>query len=166
MSNGGKYNHIVFTDRDNVPDMKTVPGTMLISEIHGNRDTSEPKILSARLPCACQPCRKNVMNAPQKCEYKSIRSIKEQFFIQNRNKDDDPEDDPLGLQSLPVAELKSELAARGLTKGGNKPVLLHDYRNRFQATMENPKITTKKRKTQTRTTTTMIRMKFRPLKNS
>ena len=124
ISNGGKYNHIVFTDRENVPDMKAVPGTMLISEIHGNRDTAEPKILSARLPCACPPCHKNVMDAPHKYEYKHIRSIKEQFIIQNRNQDDNAEDDPLGLQSLTVAQLKSELAARGLTKGGNKPVLI------------------------------------------
>ena len=97
---------------------------MLFSEIHGNRDTAEPKVLSARLPCACPPCRKNIMDAPHKCEYKNIRSIKEQFIIQNRNQDDNAEDDPLGLQSLTVAQLKSELAARGLTKGGNKPVII------------------------------------------
>lgn len=124
MSNEGKYNHIVFTDRENVPDMKAVPGTMLISEIHGNRDSSEPKILLARMPYACPPCRKNIMDAPHKCEYKNIRSIKEQFIIQIRNQGGNAEDGTLGLQSLTVAQLKAELAARGLTKRGTKPIII------------------------------------------
>ena len=76
MTNNNEYNHIVFTDRENIPDMKAIPGTMLISEIHGNSDISKPKIISARLPCACPPCRNNVMDAQAKCEYKNIRCIR------------------------------------------------------------------------------------------
>ena len=124
MTIDNEYNHIVFTDRENIPDMKAVTGTMLISEVHGNRDTSNPKIISARLPCACPPCRNNIMDAQEKCEYRNIRSIKEQLIIQNRSSNVATEDDPLGLNSLTVAQLKAELSSRGLKRGGNKSVLI------------------------------------------
>ena len=124
MTNNNEYKHVVFTDRENIPDMKAVTGTMLISEIHGNRDVAQPKIISARLPCACPPCRNNVMDAQVKCEYKNIRHIKEQLIVQNRSSNGSTEEDPLGLSLLTIVELKAELGARGMTKGGNKAALI------------------------------------------
>ena len=76
MTNKNEYKHVVFTDRENIPDMKAVTGTMLISEIHGNRDVSQSKIISARLPYVCPPCRNNVMDAQVKCEYKKYKAYK------------------------------------------------------------------------------------------
>ena len=113
MTIDNKYNHIVFTDCENIPDMKAVTGTMLISEVHGNRDTSNPKIISARLPCACPPCRNNIMDAQETCKYRNIRSIKEQLIIQNRSSNVATEDDPLGLNSLTVAQLKPNYHREG-----------------------------------------------------
>ena len=64
------------------------------------------------------------MDTQSKCEYKNIRHIKEQSIVQNIISNNATENDPLGLDLLTVVELRAELVARGMRKGGNKAVLI------------------------------------------
>ena len=66
----GRYKHVVFTDRQDVPGIKVIQGTMLISQVNGTKNTNEQSLISARLPCSCPPCRLNVNEMVEKCEYK------------------------------------------------------------------------------------------------
>ena len=54
------YSHIVYTPRDNVPDMKPIKGTQLIAQVSGcSQPNSDGQwtIDHSLLPCLCCPCR-------------------------------------------------------------------------------------------------------------
>ena len=124
MIDTGQYKHVVFTDRQDVPDMKPIQGTMLISQVNGTKNTDKESLVSARLPCSCPPCRLNVNEMIQKCEYKSERMIEEHQIIMKNNDEDNTKDDPYGILTLTVTQLKAELLNRGLARSGLKQDLV------------------------------------------
>ena len=117
------HNHIIFTNRQSIPDMKVVEGTQSIYQIQGNIDPISPKkwtILTAILPCACPPCRSNPSDI-MSCQYKESRKLKSR--VVSKLEGINPVDDAYGINSLTVPLLKDELRARGLISSGNKPEL-------------------------------------------
>ena len=71
MTNIGTYKHVVFTDHENISDIKHITGTMLISQVSGTQSLDTPSLVSTRLPYLCPPCCKNVNEMMEKCEYKN-----------------------------------------------------------------------------------------------
>ena len=71
MTNTGIYKYVVFTDRENIPNIKPITSTMLISQVSGTQSLDTPSLVSARLPYLCPPCRKNINEMMEKCEYKN-----------------------------------------------------------------------------------------------
>ena len=125
MHNDARYKHIIFTDRQNIPDMKPVPETMKIAQISGLKERNAQGqwvISTSFLPCSCPPCRDDITSAPDNCLYKNERRIKEQLVIPAGN--DAAKDDAYGMRSLTVAQLKLELRARDLSTAGLKADLI------------------------------------------
>ena len=77
MTESEQCKHVVFTNREDVPDIKMIQGTMLISQVNSTKNTNIQSLISARLPCSCPPCRLNVNEMVEKCEYKSEQIIEE-----------------------------------------------------------------------------------------
>ena len=124
MINTGQYKHVIFTDRQDVPDIKPIQGTMLISQVNGTKNIDIPSLTSARLPCSCPPCRLNVNEMIEKCEYKSDQTIEEHQIIMKNDDENNVVDDPYGILALTVAQLKTELLNRGLSRSGLKQDLV------------------------------------------
>ena len=124
MINTGQYKHVIFTDRQDVPDIKPIQGTMLISQVNGTKNTDISSLTSARLLCVCPPCRLNVNEMIEKCEYKSDRTIEEHQIIMKNDDENNVVDDPYGILALTVAQLKTELLNRGLSRSGLKQDLV------------------------------------------
>ena len=132
MTESEQCKHVVFTNREDVPDIKMIQGTMLISQVNGTKNTNGKSLMSARIPCSCPPCRLNVNEMAEKCEYKSERIIEEHAIIMKNNDTNSAENDPHGILQLTVASLKAELLNRGLSRTGLK----HDLIARLVADLE------------------------------
>ena len=116
--------HIVFTDRENIPDMKPLENTLKLSQVQGYTHQSNKSkwiITSAYLPCVCEPCRENSA-ITDACLYKDERNIVHQYAESKTGSVHD--DDPTGISSMNVSALKDELRARGLSLGGLKKDLV------------------------------------------
>ena len=125
MKEGAQYKHVVFTDRNNVPDIKPLTGTMKFAQIHGLKEINIEGwwVVSASiLPYSCLPCRNDSTSAGNICLYKSDRQIKSYLVIPVQ--DGVYNDNTYGIRSLTVAQLKFVLSARGLSTTGLKHVLL------------------------------------------
>ena len=131
---GAGEKHIVFTDRENVPEIPTVEGTQKMFQLHGDLTplpSGKWNLHTSTLPCSCPPCRNNPANLDA-CLYKAHRDMKTKTVSQSGVRAEE-ENDKHGLAKLTVAALKKELDERGLRKSGNKPELrarLEDYLDR------------------------------------
>ena len=66
-------NHIVFIDRENIPDMKAITGTQKFSQVQAYSDTNK-KLISSNRPCSCINCLMHIEKF-QDCFYNRQRSI-------------------------------------------------------------------------------------------
>ena len=115
-----QLDHIIFTDRENIPDMKALANTLKLSQVQGythQSNNSKWRITSANLPCACEPCLENSA-ITDACLYKDERNIVHQYAENKTRLGHD--DDLTGISSMDVSALKDELRARGLSLGGRK----------------------------------------------
>ena len=116
--------HIVFTDRANIPDTKAVAGTQMIYQVMGEknvRDDGGFNLHTAQLQCSCNECRQDPTKIDS-CIYKNER--REQVtHILRINEVHQPENDEFGIMHMTVAELKVELRERRLPLSGNKDAL-------------------------------------------
>ena len=122
---GAGEQHIVFTDRETIPEISTVEGTQKMFQVHGDTaplPSGKWNLHTATLPCSCPPCRNDPVNLDA-CLYKAHRNMKTKIVSQVGVCAADNEIDTYGLSKLTVAALKKELAERGLRKTGNKPEL-------------------------------------------
>lgn len=82
---------IAFTDRDNVPTMKTIEGTRTLHSVEGSRFVRvqkgewEHRLTIASMPCHCTHCRNDSLTEQQKCRYKNIRDSREKFVCRTRD---------------------------------------------------------------------------------
>ena len=114
------YNHIVYTDRESIPDMKPLVDTLKISQVSGEYDqdtaTGKWSTTASFLPCSCPNCRNNP-NDCNGCSYKTYRQSSKKL-VSEIDKNAAENDDPLGLRKLKVKELRMELEERGITWKG------------------------------------------------
>ena len=127
------YEHIVFTNRVDIPNPNPVTNTLKIAQVGG---ASHPNangnwtLCTSILPCSCPQCRLNLNDGL--CYYSEVRDIKKvevSFGAQNINN----ENDIFGLQPLTIAQLKDELRLRQLRVGGRKQDLI----NRLEEAIQN-----------------------------
>ena len=125
------YQHIISTDRENVEDMRAVKGTMQLSQVNGhakiNNDTTY-SLTTYKLPCSCPSCRLYPYD-DHLCIYKGDRESNIVRVKMLTNETEQAVDDPYGILSLKVNELKVELKQRFLRVGGNKK----DLQDRLEA---------------------------------
>ena len=122
MVNNDSCEHIVFTDRENIPDMIRIDGTHKISQVEsivGSSIENAFAFKSSYFPCSCVNCLRTCSS--DTCLYADARNIEEQTV---RDKNSTSIDDPFGMQKLTVADLKFQLRERGLPIGGTKQVLV------------------------------------------
>lgn len=119
-----KKKHIVFTDRENIPDMKAIPGTLKVYQAAGNK-SGEKTLTTSERQCSCPQCRFNPENLDT-CIYKEERGEIKTHVVKviDEKEKESEQDDPHGIKSLKVQELKDELRARGLPISGVKAVLI------------------------------------------
>ena len=123
MRNAGEE-HIVFTDRVNIPNTKVVPGTQMIYQVMGEKNVRNDggfNLHTSQLQCSCKECRQDPTNIDS-CLYKNKRR-EQATHILRENKGDQPEDDEFGILRMKLAELQLELRERGLRVSGNKETL-------------------------------------------
>ena len=114
--------HIVFTDRGNVPDTKAIPDTLKLYQATGSRDGKT--LTTSQRQCSCPQCKISLENL-ETCLYIVERGeIKTHAVKVIETGSEREQDDPHGIISLSVKELKDELRARGLPISGKKVVLL------------------------------------------
>ena len=132
---GAGEKHVVFTDRETVPEISTVEGTQKMFQLHGDikaLPSGKWNLHTATIPCSCPPCRNDPSNLDA-CLYKAHRNMKTKIVSQAGVRAEEDEIDTHGIAKLTVAALKNELAERGLRKTGNKPELrarLEEYLDR------------------------------------
>ena len=124
----GGEQHIFFTDRVNIPDIKVIPGTSKIYQIQG--DLEEPGVIDTNhsfnlytviLPCSCPNCRSDPSNI-NGCLYKNNHNVTK--VVVSKLIDSNQEmDDPYNLLQLTVTFLKTQLQAKGLPTNGDNPEL-------------------------------------------
>lgn len=122
MMGNAEHNHIVFTDRSNIPDMKRIDGTQKISQVESIKGSSIDdhwKFTTSYLPCSCINCRRTCSS--DTCLYRNVRNIEKQEV---REEKDNSVDDPYGMRSLTCVQLRFQLRERGLQVGGTKQVLV------------------------------------------
>jgi RNA polymerase subunit RPABC4/transcription elongation factor Spt4 len=81
-----EWKHIVFADRNDIPDMKPIEGTQTLHSVDGhvassstrrsslNRPGTEEYLLTvAEYPCVCLICRDMIEDKTQVCPFKDIR---------------------------------------------------------------------------------------------
>ena len=117
------YEHVVFTDRQIIPDCQPIPQTLQLAQVQGFNEKKDQRwnIITSFVPCSCPSCRMNPSNA-ESCEYKVIRNINE-HVIKDRNDKDDIHD-AHGIRTLTCAMLRTELKERGLPATGLKADLI------------------------------------------
>ena len=117
--------HIVFTDRVNIPDTKAVPGTQRIYQVMGEknvRDDGGFNLHTAQLQCSCKECRQDPTKIDS-CIYRNKRRELATHVLKGANQGNRPEEDAFGILAMTVAELKVELRERGLQVSGSKEEL-------------------------------------------
>ena len=62
--------HILFTDRENIPDTKAIPGTLKLYQVTGSRDGKT--LTTSERQCSCPQCKTNLENI-ETCMYKDER---------------------------------------------------------------------------------------------
>ena len=111
--------HIVFADRENIPDMRVIPRTQKSFQAIENC-SGEKTLTMADLQCLCAPCRTNPGNL-ETCMYRDERGEIKTHAVRpvetNKN-------DPHQLKSMTIQQLKDELKARNLPVTGAKSVLI------------------------------------------
>lgn len=109
------YEHVVHTDRSEIPDVNVLKDTLKIAQVQGEykQMNGEWGLVSAKLPCSCQNCRENPTDVDQ-CSYNQCRGIikhstlrKPDSIVTETVRDD------YGLNQLTVPELRIELSERG-----------------------------------------------------
>ena len=116
--------HIVFTDRVNVPDTKVVPGTQRIYQVMGEknvRDDGGFNLHTAQLQCSCKECRQDPTNIDS-CIYRNQRRELATHVLKEARRSV-PEEDAFGILAMTVAELKVKLRERRLPVSGSKEEL-------------------------------------------
>lgn len=66
----GQYKHVIFTNEDNVPDMKPLTRTMNFAQINGQTDTiiqGTFTVTSSNLPCGCSPYFQDINSVANLC---------------------------------------------------------------------------------------------------
>ena len=85
MKEDSQYKYVVFTDRNNVPDVKPLTGTMKFAQIHGMKERNlegQWAVSASILPCSCPPCRNDITSAGNMCVYKSDRHLQNHKLFQ------------------------------------------------------------------------------------
>ena len=111
--------HIVFTDREHIPDMKVIPRTQKIYQATGIC-VGEKTLTTAELQCSCGPYRTNPSNM-ETCLYKYERGEIKKHVVRAVETDNN---DPHGIKCMKVVELKYEVRARNLPVSGMKVVII------------------------------------------
>ena len=116
---GENKKHIVFTNREDMPDVKPVPETLKIGQVESTIDASDDnkwKFRTSFLSCSCGRCQ--LEGSSKNCTFQAIRNVKEQEVNETTDgNQSNPADDPHDLRSLTVAELRTELLERGVVAG-------------------------------------------------
>ena len=117
--------HIVFTDRENVPDMKTISGTQNFFQVQGpneKRPDGSYDLDTFKLQCSCTNCLNNPQNV-ELCHYLQDRCWKRTMVseIYSQQEKEMSADD---YKKLTVPELKDILSELGLTVSGRKDELI------------------------------------------
>jgi len=118
--------HIIYTDRASVPNMKAVAGTRKLFQLQGDLKSvsgGEWSLHTSSLQCACPPCRSNPASFDL-CIYKEERKVNT-VFVKQLQIEQGVATDPYGITKLTVKDLKLQLKERGLPITGLKPVLKH-----------------------------------------
>ena len=118
------YKHIIYTNRNDIPDMKAVPQTLKLFQIEGQKTpdaNGKYKLRTTCLPCSCPNCRDH--KPFQECLYKEIRNSRE-VTVSKGGENENADNDEFGLRELTVADLKNELRQRFLPLSGRKEELL------------------------------------------
>ena len=124
---GKGHKHIIFTDREDIPDMRAIPATLKLYQIEGQKNampSGKYQLHTSELPCACSNCRNH--EPIDLCIYKNERKVTK-HTVSNTVGDTvnaQQQDDEYGLQGLTVNDLKNELRERGLPLSGLKQDLL------------------------------------------
>jgi len=80
--NEGKK-HVVFTDRTNIKDTKTIKGTQQLFQVQGEekvRPDGKYSLNTFKLPCSCDACIENLHDI-SKCKYLSTRGWKKESVL-------------------------------------------------------------------------------------
>ena len=117
--------HIVFTDRENVPHMKTISGTQNFFQVQGSnekRPDGSYNLDTFKLQCSCTNCLDNPQNV-ELCLYLQDRCWKRTMVseIYSQQEKEMSADD---YKKLTVPELKDILSKLGLTVSGRKDELI------------------------------------------
>ena len=100
-----EHKHVVFTDRENIPDMKMIKGSQKIYHIQGSSTNTgkEMKLISSLLPCSCDHCLSANHENTDACVYKHLRGIKTHTVERIESGDEgDDEEDSYGMKDYSV----------------------------------------------------------------
>ena len=103
------YNHIIFTDRKNIPDANPVKDTLQVSQVHGSDyivENGSLPLTTALLLYSCKLCRDNSLSV-QDCEYRMERNVVE--CITKEKSDNNTEGNQFVLKKRTCAMLSDEL---------------------------------------------------------
>ena len=99
--------HIIYTDRESIPDMAPIVGTHSLYQLQGDSKKISDglwNLYTTILPCSCPPYRFNPSNHAT-CEYTYDRDLKT-IFVSLKTVNDDVTDNPNGINKLTVHQLK------------------------------------------------------------
>ena len=114
--------HIIYTNRDEIPDMKSTEGILKLFQLEGEKNqtpTGEWHLTVSEFQCSCTSCRQYL--GPNDCLYKLDRNVR--VVEVSEKKDTVPEPDPFEIANMTVAQLKEELRYRYLKITGLKAEL-------------------------------------------
>ena len=117
--------HIMFTNRENIPNMKTVMGTQNFYQLQGDINPvldGKLNIQVSPLQCSCSLCRNDPSNL-ETCMYKNERKISTSVVKNIEHVIADEKNDRHGLSSHLVVGFEDELKSRSLTATGRKAVI-------------------------------------------
>ena len=109
------YDHIVFTDQNNVLDMKAIKDTQKIYQLQAQGDD----MICSALPCSCPPCR-SYPSDHNECEYKEERKMRTQKVSKKNIVQDEIEEDKYEYSALTVTELRRKCKTYNLPVSGKK----------------------------------------------
>ena len=142
-----EHNHVVFTDRENIPDMKTIVGSQKLFHVKGSSKNTgkEMELVTSLLPCSCDNCLSANHENTDACVYKHLREIKThtvERILEDESGDeldeDEEDEDYFGIKDLTIDELKTSLRERKLPTTGNKIELYERIIDDLETQEDNP----------------------------